>query len=600
MKKLEDIVSENELILLRYYSDSLSKIKQQMLEAAVKGYDTKHLERLQKNVETELTKLEKKFQFYSTERTAKVYSKGVKGTEAMFKQLHLQFNPVKAVTYTQFAGLHKNAIKTLAINTYKPLKRVVDVIGRDCIEYFERTNFNSTQEILRKLLKLFPDNEDLRASGLASVQGVVNGNITWQRAIKDFQEDFIKDSMFKVPYYKKDGSLHALVDLKSYAELVARTTSAEAYRTGEETTILETFDNKGDLVQVIGHSSFPNSPCIPFEDAFLSLRGITKGYTTIDEAKAQGLFHPNCIHHFGVTFEVLEEYERIEAGNAAGTVLKETEGQAKPKEKERKRKSEFKPAQTIQEAKDYADGFVKGGKSSFDKSITLENLNQFNEHLTYLTKKYKFDEFETIGSFSYRGKKNGRPLAHANKTLLEIEKNYGAFKAVDFEEAFKRNNTNFRKNCEKGIAEWSAFLGKPQYNQSKVKKQLKIWKEQLKFTRFTVQHSAKEHFKDTVTHEFAHSLMYRAIDKEIKAAGKYELVPGSGIIRNKLSSSATQTYKKVANAFYEARRTGDIYKISYYGASDMWEFFAECFTIYEKGVEKLPDYINNVIKEVSK
>lgn len=32
----------------------------------------------------------------------------------------------------------------------------------------------------------------------------------------------------------------------------------------------------------------------------------------------------------------------------------------------------------------------------------------------------------------------------------------------------------------------------------------------------------------------------------------------------------------------------------------MWEFFAECFTIYEKGVEKLPDYINNVIKEVSK
>lgn len=325
MKKLEDIVSENELILLRYYSDSLSKIKQQMLEAAVKGYDTKHLERLQKNVETELTKLEKKFQFYSTERTAKVYSKGVKGTEAMFKQLHLQFNPVKAVTYTQFAGLHKNAIKTLAINTYKPLKRVVDVIGRDCIEYFERTNFNSTQEILRKLLKLFPDNEDLRASGLASVQGVVNGNITWQRAIKDFQEDFIKDSMFKVPYYKKDGSLHALVDLKSYAELVARTTSAEAYRTGEETTILDTFDNKGDLVQVIGHSSFPNSPCIPFEDAFLSLRGITKGYTTIDEAKAQGLFHPNCIHHFGVTFEVLEEYERIEAGNATGTVLQDVD-----------------------------------------------------------------------------------------------------------------------------------------------------------------------------------------------------------------------------------------------------------------------------------
>lgn len=325
MKKFEDIVSENELILLRYYNDSLSKIKQQLLDAAVKGYDKTHLEQLSQNVEEELAKLQKKFQFYSTEQTAKIYSKGVKGTEASFRQLHIQFNPVKATTYTQFSGLHKNAMKTLAINTYKPLKRVVDVIGRDCIEYFERTNFNSTQDILKKLLKFFPDNEDLRATGLASVQGVVNGNITWQKAIRDFQEEFMKDSIFKVPYYKKDGTLHSMVSLTDYAELVARTTSAEAYRKGAETTILDTFDDMGDLVQVNGHSSFPNSPCIPFEDAILSLTGKTKGYTTLDEAKAQGLFHPNCIHHFAVTAEVIEEYERIEAGNGQGTVLHEVD-----------------------------------------------------------------------------------------------------------------------------------------------------------------------------------------------------------------------------------------------------------------------------------
>ena len=61
MKKFEDIVSENELILLRYYNDSLSKIKQQLLDAAVKGYDKTHLEQLQQNVEEELAKLQKKF-----------------------------------------------------------------------------------------------------------------------------------------------------------------------------------------------------------------------------------------------------------------------------------------------------------------------------------------------------------------------------------------------------------------------------------------------------------------------------------------------------------------------------------------------------------
>ena len=321
MKEFGDIVNENELLLLRYYNESLTKIKQQLLDAAVKGYDKTHLEELKQNVENELAILQKKFQFYSTTQTTKNYLRGVKGAEADFKQLHIQFNPVKAKTITQFSGLHKNAVKTLAINTYTPLKKVVDVIGRDCIEYFERTNFNDTQAILKKLLKFFPDNEDLRSTGLASVKGVVDGNTTWQRAIRDFQEEFIKDSIFKVPYYKKDGTLYAMVDLQAYAELVARTTSAEAYRKGSEVAILDTFDDMGDLVQINGHSTFPNSPCLPFEDAILSLTGKTKGYTTIDEAKAQGLFHPNCIHHFGVTTGVIEEYERIEQGKAKGTQL---------------------------------------------------------------------------------------------------------------------------------------------------------------------------------------------------------------------------------------------------------------------------------------
>lgn len=332
MEKFGDSISENELLLMRYYNDSLTKIKKQLLEAAVSGHDATHLRQLKENVENELIKLQKKFQFFSKETTSKTYKKGIKEQEAAFRQLHIQFTPVKAVTYVQFAGIHKEAVKTLAINTYKPLKRIVDVIGRDCIEYFERTNFNDTQSILKKLLKFFPDNEELRETGLASVQGVVNGNITWQKAIRDFQETFIKDSIFKVPYYKKDGTLHSMVNMADYAELVARTTSAEAYRKGAENTILETFDDMGDLVQINGRTQFPNSPCLPFEGAILSLTGITKGYTTLDEAKAQGLFHPNCIHHFAVTAEVIAEYEAIEAGKGSGTQLKEID---KPPTKQR-------------------------------------------------------------------------------------------------------------------------------------------------------------------------------------------------------------------------------------------------------------------------
>jgi hypothetical protein len=51
-----------------------------------------------------------------------------------------------------------------------------------------------------------------------------------------------------------------------------------------------------DLVQVVGKSNYPDSPCIQYEGEILSLTGATKGHTTVAEATGNGLFHPNCIH----------------------------------------------------------------------------------------------------------------------------------------------------------------------------------------------------------------------------------------------------------------------------------------------------------------
>ena len=66
----------------------------------------------------------------------------------------------------------------------------------------------------------------------------------------------------------------------------------------------------------------------------------------------------------------------------------------------------------------------------------------------------------------------------------------------------------------------------------------------------------------------------------------------------KLTEYDTKAYKAVTEARRLARENGDIYKISKYANTDIHEFFAECFTIYEGGVEKLPDYINNMVIEV--
>lgn len=324
MQKINKAIHENERLLMYYYTDSLSKIKQQIIDAAKNGHDTTHLKEIKKNVEAEIDKLDKRFQFYSKQTISQTYKKGVKGSEENCKQLKIPFEPMKGKNYMSFGGIHKEAAKALAINTYKPLRRIVDIVGRDCLEYLERTNFKKTEDICKGLNRYFAVSEDLRKTGLTSVQGVVNGNKTWANAMADFQKSFMNRNILEVPYYKKDGSLHCMVNLADYAELVARTTTAEAFRVGAENQILDTFD-EGDLVQINGHSKFPNSPCLPFEGAILSLRGKTEGYMTIKEAKAQGLFHPNCIHHFGVTLAVMDEYDRIEAGKGQGTVLKKPE-----------------------------------------------------------------------------------------------------------------------------------------------------------------------------------------------------------------------------------------------------------------------------------
>lgn len=81
--------------------------------------------------------------------------------------------------------------------------------------------------------------------------------------------------------------------MESYAEMVSRTTTREAVTTA---AVTETLERGFDLVEVIGESVYDDSPCLKFEGEYLSLTGKTDGYTTLDQAMSEGLFHPNCIH----------------------------------------------------------------------------------------------------------------------------------------------------------------------------------------------------------------------------------------------------------------------------------------------------------------
>jgi hypothetical protein len=80
--------------------------------------------------------------------------------------------------------------------------------------------------------------------------------------------------------------------LDRYAEMLVRTKVVEARNRGLINRMVE---NEYDLVQVSSHSG--SCPiCSRWQGEILSSTGATPGYPTLDEAEADGLFHPNCRH----------------------------------------------------------------------------------------------------------------------------------------------------------------------------------------------------------------------------------------------------------------------------------------------------------------
>ena len=81
-------------------------------------------------------------------------------------------------------------------------------------------------------------------------------------------------------------------EMSSYVEMATRTATGRASIQGHIDRQLE---RGKDLVIVSDHVG-ECELCRPFEGKILSLSGNTLGYMTLEDARSQGLFHPNCRH----------------------------------------------------------------------------------------------------------------------------------------------------------------------------------------------------------------------------------------------------------------------------------------------------------------
>ena len=124
-----------------------------------------------------------------------------------------------------------------------------------------------------------------------------------------------------------------------------------------------------------------------------------------------------------------------------------------------------------------------------------------------------------------------------------------------------------------------------------IERAIKNLKYDFNFSRWAVMidETGATDIKYTIAHEYGHILSDQY----------FGLINYSRANKNAYSPELSALRALVKDTYKKAQENGDIFKISRYGATNMDEFFAETFAMREKG-ERLPDYIENMLKETLK
>lgn len=261
--------------LIKFYEQAEREILDQLSRALMRGNKAEYLAQMKKNIEAILQQLREGNRTWCSEAIPRVYSQGLYSADAMMKD--------EASVKTGFGAIHQQAAQVLAENAFQCLQDVTQVIGRQ------------VEGIYRDL-------------ALENVRGTVVGYETWKQSANKYREQLAERGV--TGFKDRAGRMW---NMRKYTEMVARTTTMEAHLQGTTNRLAE---QGHDLVKVSTHRG-ACPLCQPWQGKILSITGKTPGYSTLEEAKAAGLFHPNCRHAYGLHIGLDKEIEELEGEERA-------------------------------------------------------------------------------------------------------------------------------------------------------------------------------------------------------------------------------------------------------------------------------------------
>ena len=343
--------------LVKFYTEAEREILEQINRALLRGNKTEYLTAMKKNIEAILAALRNGNRTWVEQAIPRVYTEGLKNADEML-------NDAGVTLKAGFGAIHQQAAQVLAENAYQRFEDVVQVIGRQ------------VNDIYREL-------------ALENVRGTVVGYDTWKQTARRYREQLAERGV--TGFKDRSGRMW---NMRTYTEMHARTVCMEAHLQGTANRLVE---QGHDLVKVSTHRGACEL-CQPWQGKILSITGKTEGYPTLEEAKAAGLFHPNCRHAYGLYIDLDKEIEELEIELEAAETYDTTEVDAK---------DIFTPAKTISEAEAYATDIL-GLKVNY-KGMDLDTANSLNEGMFKTLKQFPqlkgfIDEFKVSKAKTFYGK----------------------------------------------------------------------------------------------------------------------------------------------------------------------------------------------------